>query len=85
MGKDIEIRIPFVPGYNDSQTEKIARFLAPLQHITKIRILPYHNYSGSKYEALNIPSTLPKRLPTDEEIQEAVETIKNLTNFVVSS
>ena len=82
-GKDIEIRIPYIPNYNDTQIEKIAHFLAPLQNLTKVRVLPYHNYAGSKYKALNLPSTLPDKLPTDEEIQKAAETIKNITNFVV--
>lgn len=85
IGKDIEIRIPYVPDYNDGQIEKIARFLAPFNNITKIRVLPYHNYAGSKYEALKIPITLPKRLPKDEEIKKATETIKKLTDFVVLS
>ena len=83
LGKKIEIRIPYVPDFNDGQIEKIACFLAPLKNITKIRVLPYHNYAGSKYKALNIKVTLPKRLPTDEEIKQATETIKRLTNFVV--
>ena len=83
LGKKIEIRIPYVPDFNDGQIEKIACFLAPLKNITKIRVLPYHNYAGSKYKALNIKVTLPKRLPTDEEIKQATETIKKLTNFVV--
>ena len=82
-GKDIEIRIPYVPDYNDSQIEKIAKFLAPLQNIAKIRVLPYHSYAGTKYKALNIKNTLPKRLPTDKEIQEAENTIKNITNSVI--
>jgi len=85
IGKDVEIRIPYVPDYNDGQIEKIARFLAPLQNITKIRVLPYHNYAGSKYDALNIARILPDRLPTDEEIQKAAKTIKDITNFVVIS
>lgn len=83
LGKKIEIRLPYVPDFNDGQIEKIACFLAPLKNITKIRVLPYHNYAGSKYKALNIKVTLPKRLPTDEEIKQATETIKKLTNFVV--
>ena len=85
LGKNIEIRIPYVPDYNDGQTEKIARFLAPLKSITKIRVLPYHNYAGSKYEALNMTNTLPERLPTGEEIKEAVQAIKKLTDLVVLS
>ncbi|MBR2466900.1 MAG: glycyl-radical enzyme activating protein [Clostridia bacterium] len=85
LNKKIEVRIPYVPDYNDDQIEKIAHFLAPLQSITKIRVLPYHNYAGSKYKALDIVNTLPEKLPTDEEIKIAVETIKKLTNFVVLS
>ena len=83
IGKDIEIRIPYVPDYNDGQIEKIACFLAPFKNIKKIRVLPYHNYAGSKYEALSLQNTLPDRLPTDEEIQKVAEKIKVITNFVV--
>jgi len=83
IGKDIEIRIPYVPDYNDGQIEKIACFLAQLRSIKKIRVLPYHNYAGSKYEALNMANTLPNRLPTDEELEVARNLIKNITKFVV--
>ena len=83
IGKDIEIRIPYVPDYNDGQIEKIACFLAQLNNITKIRVLPYHNYASSKYEALNMANTLPNRLPTDEELEAARNLIKNITKFVV--
>lgn len=83
LGKAIEIRIPYVPDYNDSQIEKTALFLAPLQNIKKIRVLPYHNYAGSKYDALNIPNTLPGKLPTDEEIQKAAETVNSITKISV--
>ena len=83
IGKSIEIRIPYVPDYNDDQIEKIAKLLAPLKSISKIRVLPYHNYAGSKYEALGMSNTLPSRLPTDDEIQRAKDTIKEITNFPV--
>ena len=85
IGKDIEIRIPYVPDYNDGQIEKIACFLAQLKNIIKIRVLPYHNYARSKYEALNMANTLPSRLPTDEELEVARNLIKNITKFVVLS
>jgi pyruvate formate lyase activating enzyme len=83
LGKNIEIRIPYVPEYNSDQIEKIAILLSKLKHITKIRVLPYHNYAGSKYVALNMKNTLPQILPTDEEIDEARKLIKNITNFVL--
>ena len=53
-GKKIEIRIPYVPGFNDNQIPKIAEFLGKLKNITKVRVLPYHNYAGTKYAALNM-------------------------------
>ena len=83
QGKDIEIRIPFVPAYNSDQIEKIASFLSECKHITKIRVLPYHNYAGSKYEALNMTNTMPERLPREEEIEAARALIRNRTGLDV--
>ena len=71
--KSIEIRIPYVPEYNSDQIEKIAEFLKPLKNIKKVNVLPYHNYAGSKYAALHMENTLPRILPTDEEIKKAEE------------
>ena len=67
-GKKSEIRIPYVPNFNNDQIEKIAKFLKGLKNTTKVRVLPYHNYAGSKYAALNIKNTLPEILPTNNEI-----------------
>ena len=75
-GKKIEIRIPYVPKYNDDQMEKMGEFLSKLNNVVKVRVLPYHNYAGSKYKSLNMKITLPEILPTDEEIKSAKETIK---------
>lgn len=84
-GKESEIRIPYVPDFNDNQIEKIARFLSQLKNILKVRVLSYHNYAGSKYKALNLPCQLPSRLPTEEEIEAAKEKLKSITNFTVVS
>jgi len=71
-GKKIEIRIPYVPTYNSSEIEKIGEFLGTLRNLTKVRVLPYHNYAGSKYESLGMENTLPKvELPTKDEIASA--------------
>lgn len=71
LGCKTEIRIPYVPGYNDSEIPKIAAFLSELDNVTGVRVLPYHNYAGSKYAALGINNTLPERVPTAEEIAVA--------------
>ena len=71
LGKAAEFRIPFVPGWNDDQAEKLAAFLSTLTNITGVRVLPYHNYVGSKYQALDLPNTLPEELPTKEALAQA--------------
>ena len=75
LGADIEVRIPFVPGYNDGEIEKIAELLSSLSSVKRVRVLPYHNLAGSKYEALGKENTLPSRLPTDAEEECARERI----------
>jgi len=78
-GKAIEIRIPYVPGYNDNQMEQIGAYLSTLHNVTKIKVLPYHNYSASKYNSLGLQYPLPNvPLPNDEEIDVAVSTLKLL-------
>ena len=74
--KDIEIRIPYVPDYNDNQMEKIAEFLKLLKNINAVKVLPYHNYAGSKYKALAMKNTLPEKIPTTEEIEQAEKYFK---------
>lgn len=75
-GKNIEIRIPYVPGYNDNQIDGIAQFLNGLKNISKVRVLPYHNYAGSKYKSLDMENTLPEVLPSAEKIRSAEESLR---------
>ncbi len=78
VGKSVEIRIPFVPRYNDGEIEKIGTFLMRKTSIRQVRLLPYHNYAGSKFESLGLENTLPERLPSPEEIQKAEGTLAKL-------
>lgn len=71
MNKAIEIRIPLVMGYNDNQIKRISVFLKEIRNIKKIKILPYHDYAGSKYEALDMENTMPKAVPSKEQINKA--------------
>ena len=76
-GGKIEIRIPFVPGYNSDQIEKIGKLLSTLKNITKVKVLPYHNYAGTKYKSLDMEDTLPKTLPEDEDIKNAEKILES--------
>lgn len=82
-GCKTEIRIPYVPEYNDHEIEAIGKLLSGLKHLTKVRVLPYHNYAASKYAGLTMPNTLPKNLPTQAEMQSAIRTLKRLNITVV--
>ena len=79
-GKAIEIRIPYVPELNSCEMAGIAELLKDFKNITRVRVLPYHNYAGSKYDALDMDNTLPNRLPTDEEIRAAEQIFSFINN-----
>ncbi len=76
--KNIEVRVPYVPDYNDDQMKKIAAFLSSLRNVSRVRVLPYHSYAASKYLALGMKNTLPERIPTDEEIKRAEEILNQI-------
>ena len=71
MGAKTEIRIPLVPNYNEKEMDGIAALLKPLKNVSAVRVLPYHSYAASKYEALGMENTLPDRVPTEEELLKA--------------
>ena len=71
MGKSIEIRIPFVPGCNDSEMQGIAEIIAGLKNVKRVKLLPYHSYSRSRYNALGMEDTLPELTPDAKCISAA--------------
>ena len=76
-GKKTEIRYPYVPGYNSGEAESIAEFVSSLKNVTGVRVLPYHNYAGSKYLSLGMKNTLPDKLPDNEEIENIKRLFKS--------
>ena len=73
-GGKIEVRYPYVPGMNDDQAEKIADLLCGIKNLVKMRVLPYHNFAGSKYESVGMENTLPQfGMPSDETMAEVRE------------
>ena len=76
LGKQVEVRYPYVPGYNSGEVEAIAEFLSGLKNLTKVRVLAYHNFAGSKYDSLDMENTMPGTVPTNEEVEKAREIIR---------
>ena len=63
-GAKTEVRIPFVPEANADEIEKMGEFLSKLKNLTKVRVLPYHNYAKTKYDSLDMENTLPEAVPS---------------------
>ena len=51
------IRVPVIPGFNDSEREilEIAAYADSLPGVNQIHLLPYHKYGQGKYEGLGRP------------------------------
>jgi pyruvate formate lyase activating enzyme len=69
-GKPIIIRMPIIPGYNDStqNIKNIAGFLAKMKSIKRVDLLPYHKYGTVKYVELGKCYKLDIQPPSDEHI-----------------
>ena len=77
-GARIEIRIPFVPGCNDSveNMEASGKFLSSLK-IETVKLLPYHSLARTKYAAIQMEDTLPGvESPDETAIQQAVSVLR---------
>ncbi len=72
--KRLVIRVPTVPGFNDTpaEIEAIARFAAGLPHVEELHLLPYHRLGQDKYSWLGREYTLPDILPPSDEHMQAL-------------
>lgn len=76
-GNRVEIRYPYVPGWNDGECDAIGAFLKDLPGITKIKVLGYHNFADGKYAALDMPNTLPDVKVVAGDLEKPVEILKS--------
>ncbi len=78
IGKKYEIRIPFVPGENDGEIEKIADFITTLENADRVKLLAYHDLSRTKYSALGMEYTMgDTKVPASDEYERAFEVLKS--------
>lgn len=72
-GARIEVRMPVVPGLNDSREaiEGAGRLLAEVG-VEAARLLPYHRLAGSKYAALGHENTMPDVRPPSRARMEQI-------------
>ncbi|MDE7277406.1 MAG: glycyl-radical enzyme activating protein [Lachnospiraceae bacterium] len=76
---ELIIRVPVIPGFNDTEEEitAIAAYAESLPRVEQIHLLPYHKYGEGKYEGLGRPYPLKDipMLPEGrmEKLKAAVE------------
>ena len=65
----IEIRMPIIPGVNDTREaiERAARFLLGIKGIERVELLPYHRLGEGKYARLEMEYKLPDLQPPEKE------------------
>lgn len=78
--KRLIIRVPVIPGFNDTKEEisDIARFASSLPNVNEIHLLPYHRMGRDKYEGLGreyLMGDVPS--PTAEKMHELIEVCKD--------
>lgn len=76
MGKSIIVRMPIIPGYNNSEQniKQAAELLSKMKSVERVDILPYHKYGTVKYEQLGKTYKLNVQTPS----QEYIDRIKNV-------
>lgn len=65
LNKPIIVRVPLIPGYNDSlkNIESTIDFVKRLDNIQRLEVLPYHRLGQAKYESLDRKYELKELLP----------------------
>lgn len=79
-GIPLMIRIPIIPGYNDSEKSirHTAEFIVRLKHVKEVGILPYHCYGLQKYKRLGRQYKLENcESPTKDKLQNIREIMES--------
>jgi pyruvate formate lyase activating enzyme len=70
-GKDIMVRIPVIPGFNDAteHLSELRQFLLTTRtkSLKKINLLPYHKTGSSKYRRFNLRNRMEKVEPPSKD------------------
>ena len=78
-GKEVTVRVPVIPGYNDDRanTEAMAGFLGRLANKPRVELLPFHPTGEGKYRLLGREENLPRPArPTAEGLEGIARGLK---------
>lgn len=76
LGKNIIIRIPVIPGFNDSKEdlEDLKAFISTLQNVIEVNLLPYHSIGQEKYNRIGKEYKMKDvKEPSEEDMEQALK------------
>ena len=79
---ELIIRVPVIPGFNETGEEilDIARFADSLPGVKQIHLLPYHSFGRGKYEGLDREYPMGEAVPpSNEKMQQFKERVERNT------
>ncbi|MBO5461364.1 MAG: glycyl-radical enzyme activating protein [Ruminococcus sp.] len=81
---ELSIRVPVIPGFNDTEGEirAIAEFTKKLGNVKRLHLLPYHRLGQDKYEGLGRPYLMGDVEPPTNEKMNALLKVAELTSGV---
>jgi len=82
-GVPMIVRIPLIPGINDSEENirSIASFVRGLKSVKQVDLLPYHAFGSSKYEMLDRTYPMAELQCSKQDIERAKYIITDKFNF----
>lgn len=83
--RNIIIRVPVVPGVNDSEENLLetADFVSGLNGVTEIDLLPYHKAGAGKYQRLKKTYALPSAEPPDHKTMARIAEIMKVSDKTI--
>lgn len=81
---ELSIRVPVIPGFNDTEEEirAIAAYAKEIGNVKRMHLLPYHRLGQDKYAGLNRPYLMGDvEPPANEKMERLLETAKNTSGL----
>ncbi len=81
---ELSIRVPVIPGFNDTPEEirNIAAYTKKLSNVKRMHLLPYHHLGQDKYEGLGRPYLMGDVMPPENEKMDALLKIAEQTSGI---
>ena len=79
---ELSIRVPVIPGFNDTEIEirVIAAYVRKLGNVRRMHLLPYHRLGQDKYDGLNRPYLMGDvKPPTNEKMERLLKVAEEVS------